>query len=216
MIDTRHLRAYHQIYKNAPARGNWRDYWHIILWDLCRLNSDGQVYNFSGFRRRGQSRGNTRGADPMSIARRASRFAHRWAGRLLSLFPRPYMRARRTRMMRQSAKGNTGTSKRWRRRQSTVTILGISSYLGALLLAVVVVWSIVAMFTGPGILTGINKSCNNNSVACGPDVGFLIPLLSVAAATAIFLFYRLRRVTSPVVKKAKTKPQRVVETATPD
>jgi len=119
-------------------------------------------------------------------------------------------------MMRQSARGNTGTSKRWRRRQSRVTILEISSYIGALLLAVVVVWSIVAMFTGPGILTGINKSCNNNSVACGADVGFLIPLLSVAAATAIFLFYRLRRVTSPVVKRAKTKPQRVVETATPD
>jgi hypothetical protein len=44
----RHLRAYHQIYNNTPACGNWRDYWHIILWNLCRLNSDGQICNLSG------------------------------------------------------------------------------------------------------------------------------------------------------------------------
>ena len=119
-------------------------------------------------------------------------------------------------MMRQSAKGSTGTSKRWRRRRLRVTILEIFSYLGAITLVVVVVWSIVAMFTGPGILTGLNSRCSQYSAACGADVGFLIPLLSVAAASAIFLFYRLRRVTSPVVKRAKDKPQHVVETATPD
>ena len=126
------------------------------------------------------------------------------------------MRVRRRHMMRQSASGSTSTSKRWRRRQLRVTILEFASYLGALLLAVVVVWSIVAMVTGPGILTRINNSCGKNSLACGTEVGFLVPLLSVAAASAIFLFFRLRRVTSPVVKRAKTKPQRVVETAPPD
>lgn len=152
----------------------------------------------------------------MSIARRASNLAHRWARRLLSACQGPYMRVRRRRMMRQSARGSTGTSKRWRRRQSRVTILEFSSYFGALLLAVVVVWSIVAMVTGPGILTRMNNSCGKNSLACGAEVGFLIPLLSVAAASAIFLFFRLGRVTSPVVKRAKTKPQRVVETAPPD
>src|SRR5215472_15218605 len=99
MIDTRHLRAYHQINKNALARGNWRDHWHIILWNLCRLNRDGQVYNFSGVPAARPMEGEHKGADPMSIARRASRLAHRWARRLLSLFQRPYMRVRRTRMM---------------------------------------------------------------------------------------------------------------------
>ena len=120
------------------------------------------------------------------------------------------------RMMRQSARGSIGTSKRWRRRRWKVSILEISSYLGALVLAVVVVWSIVAMFTGPGIMAGLNSRCTQYSAACGADVGFLIPLLSVAAASAIFFFFRLRRVTSPVVKRAKDKPQHVVETATPD
>ena len=94
--------------------------------------------------------------------------------------------------------------------------LEVLSYLGAIALVVVVVWSLVVMLLGPGILTSLNKRCDEYSAACGADVGFLIPLLSVAAASAIFLFFRLRRVTSPVVKKAKTKPHHLVETATPD
>ena len=53
--------------------------------------------------------------------------------------------------------------------------------------------------------------CNRYSAACGAEVGFLIPLLSVALASAIFLFSRLR-----LVEKAKTAPQDLVETATPD
>jgi hypothetical protein len=118
--------------------------------------------------------------------------------------------------MRQSAKGKIDTSKRWRRRRSTVTILEISSYLGAIALVVVVAWSVVVMVSGPGILRGLNDRCGKYSAACGADVGFLIPLLSVALASAVFLFYRLRHVTAPVVKKAKTKPHQLVETATPD
>jgi hypothetical protein len=97
-----------------------------------------------------------------------------------------------------------------------VTILEISSYLGAIALVVVVAWSVVVMVSGPGILRGLNDRCGKYSAACGADVGFLIPLLSVALASAVFLFYRLRHVTAPVVKKAKTKPHQLVETATPD
>jgi hypothetical protein len=119
-------------------------------------------------------------------------------------------------MMRQSARGSIDTSRRWRRRRFTVTILEVFSYLGAIALVVVVVWSIVVMLIGPGILTRLNNRCGQYSAACGADVGFLIPLLSVAAASAVFLFYRLRHVTSPVVKKAKNTPEYLVETATPD
>jgi hypothetical protein len=119
-------------------------------------------------------------------------------------------------MMRQSARGSIDTSRRWRRRRFTVTILEIFSYLGAIVLVVVVVWSFVVMLIGPGILTRLNNRCGQYSAACGADVGFLVPLLSVAAASAIFLFYRLRHVTSPVVKKAKNTPEHLVETATPD
>jgi hypothetical protein len=94
--------------------------------------------------------------------------------------------------------------------------LEILSYLGAIALVVVVAWSFVVMLRGPGILTSLNNRCDKYSAACGAEVGFLIPLLLVALASAIFLFYRLRHVTSPVVSKAKTSPQDLVETAAPD
>ena len=97
-----------------------------------------------------------------------------------------------------------------------MTILEIFSYLGAIFLGVVVVWSFVVILLGPGILTRLNNRCDKYSAACDTDVGFLLPLLSVALASAIFLFYRLRHVTSPVVRKAKSSPQDLVETATPD
>jgi len=118
--------------------------------------------------------------------------------------------------MRQSAKGSTGTSRRWRRRRFTVTILEISSYIGAIVLVVVVVLSLIVMLFGAGPLANLNNRCSAYSAACGAEVGFLIPLLSVALASAVFFFFRLRRVTSPVVRKAKIKPHDLVETATPD
>ena len=130
----------------------------------------------------------------MSAASRTSSLTRRWARRLLALLDEPLIRIRRTRTMRQSARGSIDTSKRWRRRRSTVTILEILSYAGAIALIVVVVWAFVVMLLGPGILTSLNERCNRYSAACGADVGFLIPLLSVALASAIFLFYRLRHV----------------------
>jgi hypothetical protein len=120
------------------------------------------------------------------------------------------------RILRRAAAGNLDAAKKWRRRRFTVTLLEILSYLGAMALGVVLVWSLVIMIAGPGILTGLNDRCGRYSAACGAEVGFLIPILSVALASAVFLFYRLRRVTSPVVKRARSDPQRLVETATPD
>jgi hypothetical protein len=138
------------------------------------------------------------------------------ARRLLSLLQEPIIRILRARMIRRSAKGSIGTARRWRRRRFTVTVLEIFSYVGAIALCVVLVWSFVVMLSGPGILTSLNDRCDRYSAACGADVGFLIPLLSVALVSAIFLFYRLRHVTSPVIRKAKNSPQRLLETATPD
>jgi hypothetical protein len=135
---------------------------------------------------------------------------------LLSLFKAPFIRIMHARTIRRSAKGSIATARKWRRRRFTVTILEILSYLGAIVLGVVLVWSLVVMLLGPGILTRLNDRCGRYSAACGAEVGFLIPLLSVALASAVFLFYRLRHVTRPVVRKAKSSPQHLVETATPD
>jgi len=139
-----------------------------------------------------------------------------WARRLLSLLEAPFIRIVRARTIRRSAKGSIDTARSWRRRRFGVTIGEIFSYLGALALVVVVVWSVIILGFGPGILTSLNNRCDRYSAACGASVGILIPLLLVAAASAVFLFYRLRHVTSPVVKKAKKSPRHLVETAAPD
>jgi hypothetical protein len=138
------------------------------------------------------------------------------ARRLLVLLGQPYIRIRRALVIRRSAKGSIDTARSWRRRRFGVTIGEVFSYLGAIALGVVVVWSVIVMLGGPGILTSLNNRCGKDSAACGAAVGILIPLLLVAAASAVFLFYRLRHVTSPVVKKARRSPQDLVETATPN
>jgi hypothetical protein len=138
------------------------------------------------------------------------------AKRLLSLLEEPFISIVRARTIRRSAKGSIDTARRWRRTRVGVMILEILSYLGAVALGVVVVWSFVVMLRGPGILTSLNDRCDRYSAACGSTVGFLIPLLSVALASAIFLFYRLRYVRTPIVREARTRPGDLVETATPD
>ena len=161
--------------------------------------------------------GNTRGWAHMSKASpSASRPVRTRARRLLALLEEPYIRIVLARTIRRSAKGSIGAARSWRRRRFGVTIGEIFSYLGALALGVVVVWSVIVLLLGPGILTSLNDRCGRYSAACGASVGILIPLLLVAAASALFLFYRLRHVTSPVVKKAKKSPQDLVETATPN
>ena len=158
----------------------------------------------------------TRGVSHMSAASPGtSRPLRSWPRRLLSILKAPYNRLARRYTIRRSAKGSIDTARTWRRRRSGVTILEILSYLGAAALGVVVVWSFIVMLRGPGVLKSLNDRCDSYSAACGTAVGFLIPLLSVATASAIFLFYRLRHVTSPLVKEAKDSPQGLVETATP-
>jgi hypothetical protein len=124
------------------------------------------------------------------------------------------VRARRT---RRQASWNIDTAKRWRRKRIKVRVLELVSYLGAGLLVVAVGASAYVMiFRAPVFLEHLNRRCDNYSQACGTLFGFLTPLLSVALASAAFLFYRLRYVRSPVVRKAKKRPQDLVQTATPN
>jgi hypothetical protein len=150
------------------------------------------------------------------VRRRARQLIRRWATQLLSLLQVPVLRIERARTIRRSAEGSIDPARSWRRRRSGVTVLEILSYLGAVALGVVVVWSFIVMLLGLGVLSSVNDRCGRYSAACNASVGFLIPLLSVAAASAIFLFYRLRYVTSPIVKEARSRPQDLVETATPN
>jgi hypothetical protein len=151
-----------------------------------------------------------------SSPRRGRRRWRTWTRRLLALPQRALYRYRRRRTIRRSAKGRIDTARTWRRKRSWVRVIEILSYIGAAGLGLVLVWSIIVMLLGPGPLTNLNNRCDRYSAACSTAIGILIPLLSVALATAVFLFYRLRYVTSPVAKDARSRPQDLVETASPN
>ena len=121
----------------------------------------------------------------MRAVNRASSRVRSWGRRLLSLLEWPLTWVVRRRTMRQSARGSIDTSRPWRRRGSMVT-LEVLSYLGAIALVVVVVWSLVVMLLGPGILTNLNNRCDRYSAACGAEVGFLIRSYSASVSGLAF------------------------------
>src|SRR6266568_4950456 len=135
-------------------------------------------------------------------------------GRMLSVIAEPAIRPIRARRTRRLARWNIDTPKKWRRKRTKLRVLELVSYLGALLLVVGVGASAYVMIFGaPGFLAGLNDRCDTYSQACSTVFGFITPLLSVALASAAFLFYRLRYVRRPVVRKAKRRPQDLVQTA---
>jgi hypothetical protein len=137
------------------------------------------------------------------------------ARRLFSVLGKPITRPIQARRTRRLARWNVDTAKRWRRKRIKVRVFELVSYLGAaLLLATVGASAYVMIFGPPGFLADVNHRCDAYSQACGTVFGFITPLLSLALASAAFLFYRLRYVRSPVTRRAKRHPQDLVQTAT--
>ena len=98
-------------------------------------------------------------------------------------------------------------SEKWNPTRSGVRLLEAFSYLGAALLVLAIGWSFFEMISGgPGVLNSLNNRCGSRALACGTVSGFIIPFLSVALASAVFLFSRLRHVQAPVASDAKKKP----------
>ena len=153
-----------------------------------------------------------RAARPVAFRRLGLR-----ARRLFSLAGAPVARRVRARRARRVARWNVDTARRWRRKRINVRVLELASFLGGGLLVLAVGASAyVLIFGAPGFLRDLNSRCNAYNQACGTVFGFVTPLLSVGLASAVFLFYRLRYVKSPVTRKAKRCPQDLVQTASPD
>jgi hypothetical protein len=104
--------------------------------------------------------------------------------------------------------------KRWRSRTSVLALWALT-YAGV---AVFVVWIARALYvviTGGSDFTGLylERRCEGLGISCAALTGFVLPWLSVALATALFLFRRLRKVPKPRRQVALTKPHKLVPTA---
>jgi hypothetical protein len=120
------------------------------------------------------------------------------------------------RFLRSQRGGRVADRRRaWRRNRALVMTTKVTSVVLALLFvfgAAEALW--VTIRGGPhGAPFDLDKACSDTSFSCDVLAGTLVPILSLAVASAVFLWIRLTNVRRPYVRKAKEKPRDVVLTA---
>jgi hypothetical protein len=104
-------------------------------------------------------------------------------------------------------------SHKWSRRRTAVTVQ-FFSYLGTLLLGALVVQAFMVVVIGEAwTYAPLDKRCQINSVSCAILSGITVPVLSIAFASAAFLFFRVARVRKGYRRKARMQPRDLVPTA---
>ena len=134
--------------------------------------------------------------------------------RLLSRLSLPFAQAFSSRRMHHGLRRVAGQQK-WRSRRPFVTAAAALSYVGAVILVLWVGQSLyVVLWNNPNALPfNTEKACNNTEFSCSTLAGTIVPVLSLAVASAVFLLVRLSRVRRPYVRKARERPQELVQTA---
>ncbi len=129
--------------------------------------------------------------------------------RLAALPVKSWVHWRRARRISRAARPNVDSPKKWRRRLRVRILEGLAIFLGVVLLARLG-WAAYAVIRGQP--TPLETYCTKAGT-CDVLFGFFTPFLIIAAATAVFLFWRLERVTRPILSKAKNRPRELVPTA---
>jgi NACHT domain len=102
----------------------------------------------------------------------------------------------------------------WHGSRTLIQAARYLSYAGALIVVVWVAGALVVVVSGNHrFMFGLDDRCNKASFSCETLAGFLVPVLLIALASAVFLLARLRRVRRPYERRAREKPQEVVQTA---
>lgn len=135
----------------------------------------------------------------------------RW---LLARISQPVARAFRS---RRTHKGRAWPSRlrTWHRSRLLVRLARLATYVVA---ALFVLWVARALYV---VLTSrpatfpmdVERACEDTDFNCDALAGILLPLATLALASAVFLLYRHARVHRPFVHKAREQPREVVQTA---
>jgi hypothetical protein len=129
--------------------------------------------------------------------------------RLAALPVKSWVHWRRARRISRAARPNVDSPKKWRRRLRVRILEGLAIVLAVVLLARLG-WATYAVIRGQK--TPLETYCTKAGT-CDVLFGFFTPFLIIAAATAVFLIWRLQRVTKPIISKAKHRPRELVPTA---
>jgi hypothetical protein len=134
--------------------------------------------------------------------------------RLWSRMYAPLVRSLRARRIRRRGRG-VRERPTWLRSRLLVRAARIVSYLGAALFVLWVIRAFVVLVRGrsQGIWPDLDAMCQKTTFSCDALAGTLLPVLTLAVASAVFLLVRLRRVRRPYVRKARERPGAVVQTA---
>jgi hypothetical protein len=135
--------------------------------------------------------------------------------RLWSDLYEPFARIQRSRRTRTGRSG-VGWVRRWHPRRRGVTATKLAFFAGALILVALVIRSVAVAITrrplGFPLHLDPDSGCERISFSCDVLTGILLPILTLALASVVFLYFRLSYVHRPYVKKARQNPQDLVQT----
>jgi hypothetical protein len=134
--------------------------------------------------------------------------------RLLARAYEPFARLFQTRRAHKGA-ARRSRSRAWHRSRLLVRLGRLATYVVA---ALFVLWVARALYVvlrsrPASFPMDVEKACRDTSFNCDALAGILLPLSSLALASAVFLLYRHTRVHRPFVHKAREQPREVVQTA---
>ena len=135
----------------------------------------------------------------------------RW---LLARSYEPFARAIRSRRTRRG-RASPSRTRAWHRSRPLVRLGRLVTYVIAALFVLWIIRALVVVVRSEpaSFPMDVERACRDTDFNCDALAGILLPISSLALASAVFLLYRQSRVHRPFVHKAREKPREVVETA---
>jgi hypothetical protein len=139
------------------------------------------------------------------------RLRARW---LLTRVYGPFDRAFQARRTHKGRARSSGT-RAWHRSRLLVRVGRLATYVIAALFVLWVIRAFIVVVTSrpDRFPMNVEAACRDTAFNCDALAGILLPLSSLALASAVFLLYRHSRVHRPFVRKAREKPREIVQTA---
>jgi NACHT domain len=141
---------------------------------------------------------------------RGGRFRRRLR-RLRSFLARPVVKLRKNRRAHPGPPPRIDKKRHWRGSNPLKRGVRVLVYGGGLLLLVALAWAVIAALRHRSFT--FDNRCQQRALSCTVLASFLVPLLTLALVSALFLLGRLWYLRRRYLRAARSRPQDVVPTA---